>query len=41
MQKSLGFGGFFFCSADRQSLAKWYSEHLGVDPVPTKADGLP
>lgn len=41
MQKVMGFGGFFFRSNDQQSLAVWYSKHLGIDPVPTDADSLP
>ena len=41
VQKVLGFGGFFFRSADQKSLAKWYSDHLGIIPVPTDADSLP
>lgn len=41
VQKVLGFGGFFFRSDDQKSLAKWYSDHLGIIPVPTDADSLP
>ncbi|MGJ8615194.1 MAG: VOC family protein [Sulfitobacter sp.] len=41
MQKVLGFGGFFFRSDDPQQLAKWYHDHLGIDPVPTDAETLP
>ena len=41
MEKVLGFGGFFFRSGDAQSLAKWYNDHLGIDPVPTDAESLP
>lgn len=29
-----GIGGFFFRARDPEALAKWYAEHLGVDPVP-------
>lgn len=35
MQKVLGFGGFFFRSADPDGLAKWYQTHLGVTGVPS------
>ena len=41
MQKVLGFGGFFFRSNDQHSLAKWYKDHLGIEPVPTDAESLP
>ena len=41
MQKVLGFGGVFFRANDPKSLANWYSEHLGIDPVPTDADNSP
>jgi glyoxylase I family protein len=29
-----GIGGFFFRSADPDSLARWYQRQLGIDPVP-------
>lgn len=35
MEKVLGIGGLFFRSAEPDKLARWYAEHLGVDPVPT------
>jgi glyoxylase I family protein len=31
MEKVTGIGGFFFRANDRQALARWYSEHLGID----------
>lgn len=31
MERVTGIGGIFFRSADPQSLAAWYAEHLGVD----------
>ncbi|HZZ19756.1 MAG TPA: VOC family protein [Opitutaceae bacterium] len=34
-QKVSGIGGFFFRAKDPAASAKWYHEHLGVDPVPT------
>lgn len=34
MEKVLGIGGLFFRSPDPERLARWYAEHLGVDPVP-------
>jgi glyoxylase I family protein len=33
MEKVLGIGGLFFRSSSPERLAKWYSDHLGVDPV--------
>lgn len=35
MEKVDGIGGFFFRSKDPEKLARWYHEHLGVDPVET------
>lgn len=32
-QKVTGIGGFFFRADDPDTLAKWYEEHLGIDPV--------
>jgi glyoxylase I family protein len=29
-----GIGGFFFRARDPEALARWYTAHLGVDPVP-------
>jgi len=31
VERVTGIGGIFFRSADPQSLAAWYAEHLGVD----------
>ena len=41
MEKVQGFGGLFIRSADPKGLAKWYFDVLGIDPVPTDADGSP
>ena len=41
MQKVQGFGGFFFRAKDPAGLAKWYQDHLGVDPVPTDVEMMP
>ena len=35
MEHVTGIGGFFFRAKDPEALAKWYHEHLGVNPVPT------
>lgn len=34
MEKVLGIGGVFFRAKDPASLARWYEEHLGINPVP-------
>jgi predicted enzyme related to lactoylglutathione lyase len=41
MEKVTGIGGFFFRAKDPKVLAKWYSDHLGVDLVPSKAGDQP
>jgi predicted enzyme related to lactoylglutathione lyase len=41
MERVTGIGGFFFESPDPAALAAWYTEHLGVDPVPTGYDQQP
>ena len=38
MERVLGFGGFFFRARDPEALARWYSECLGIDPVPQDYD---
>lgn len=38
MEKVLGIGGLFFRSPDPERLARWYADHLGVDPVPQDYD---
>jgi predicted enzyme related to lactoylglutathione lyase len=39
MERVTGIGGLFFPSPDPAALAAWYSEHLGIDEVPTSYDG--
>lgn len=41
LEKVLGFGGMFFRAEDPSGLMKWYSENLGVDPVPTDYETMP
>ena len=36
-----GFGGFFFRARDQEGLAKWYQEHLGINPAPTNMEMAP
>ena len=40
-EKVIGIGGLFFRAKDPKVLAKWYSDHLGVNLVPTSHDGSP
>ena len=41
MQRVQGFGGFFFRARDPEGLAKWYQDHLGIDPAPTNMEMVP
>lgn len=36
-----GFGGFFFRARDPDKLAKWYRDHLGIDPAPQDMEMQP
>ena len=41
MQKVNGFGGFFFRAKNPEGLAKWYLDHLGINPAPTDLNMAP
>ena len=41
MQRVQGIGGFFFRAKDPEGLAKWYQDHLGINPAPTNMDMKP
>lgn len=41
MERIDGIGGFFFRASDPDALARWYRDHLGVDPVPADYDHDP
>jgi glyoxylase I family protein len=41
MEKVTGIGGLFFRARNPKVLAKWYSDHLGVDLVPSNYDDSP
>jgi predicted enzyme related to lactoylglutathione lyase len=41
MERVTGIGGFFFRSKDPKALAKWYSDHLGVNPSPGSPQDQP
>lgn len=34
MHKVIGIGGLFFRARDPEASAKWYHDHLGINPVP-------
>lgn len=38
MERVLGIGGFFFRAERADVLARWYAEHLGVEPPPPSYD---
>ena len=41
MEKVTGVGGVFFRAKDPETLAKWYADNLGVNPVPSDEHGAP
>ena len=41
MQKVQGFGGFFFRAKKPEALAKWYQDHLGINPAPPNMEMAP
>jgi glyoxylase I family protein len=41
MERVTGIGGLFFRARDPDALARWYADHLGIDPVPTSYDQRP
>jgi predicted enzyme related to lactoylglutathione lyase len=41
MERVTGIGGFFFRAYNPESLRRWYTEQLGVDPVPTSYEESP
>jgi len=34
MERVTGIGGLFFAARDPEALARWYADHLGIDPAP-------
>jgi hypothetical protein len=34
MERVTGIGGLFFRARDPAALARWYGDHLGIDPAP-------
>ena len=41
VQRVQGIGGFFFRAKDPAGLAKWYRDHLGIQPAPTNMEMEP
>ena len=41
MQNVKGFGGFFFRAKNPEGLARWYRDHLGIQPAPTDMETEP
>ena len=41
MERVTGIGGVFFRASNPEVSARWYQEHLGVDPVPSDYDLQP
>jgi len=40
-QRVTGIGGFFFRANDPAALARWYTEKLGIDPIPSDSTHKP
>ena len=41
MERVTGIGGLFFRARDPDALARWYADHLGIDPVPASYEEWP
>ena len=41
MERVTGIGGLFFRARDPDALARWYANHLGIDPAPTTSEQPP
>jgi hypothetical protein len=41
MERVTGIGGLFFRARDPDALARWYADHLGIDPAPTTYEQPP
>jgi len=38
MERVTGIGGAFFRARDPDAMARWYSEHLGINPMSSDSD---
>ena len=41
MERVTGIGGLFFRARDPDALARWYADHLGIDPAPATYEQQP
>jgi glyoxylase I family protein len=41
MERVTGIGGLFFRARDPDALARWYADHLGIDPAPATYEQPP
>ena len=41
MERVTGIGGLFFRARDPDALARWYADHLGINPVPATYEQRP
>jgi glyoxylase I family protein len=41
MERVTGIGGLFFRARDPDALARWYADHLGIDPAPASYEQPP
>lgn len=41
MERVTGIGGVFFRAKDPEALARWYEQHLGINPAPRDMDMQP
>ena len=41
MERVTGIGGLFFRARDPDALARWYADHLGIDPTPATYEQQP
>ena len=41
MERVTGIGGLFFRARDPDVLARWYADHLGIDPAPATYEQRP
>ena|SRR5687767_14332405 len=40
MQRVTGIGGVFFRARDPDALSRWYSEHLGINPMSSESEEI-
>lgn len=40
MERATGIGGVFFRARDPDALSRWYSEHLGINPMSSESEEM-